>query len=144
MRRPIRLLIAEDHKMIREGLQIAFQDTEIEVVGEATSGDEAIQMALAHVFDLILVDINLPGCNGFEVLEQVKADQPDVAIVVYSHSDRPDFRARAQRLNASGYILKTAERKELIDAIRRAGRGEDLWDRSNQRDPSGLPITRRE
>ncbi len=124
----IRLLIAEDHPWVREALCAALASTDIEVAGEAASGDDAIQQALTHNFDVMLLDIRMPGRDGFAVLEKVKSTKPDVRVLVYSQHDRPDFQKRARELAASGYVLKTAHKDKLIDAIRRVGQGESLWD----------------
>ena len=124
----IRLLIAEDHPWVREGLRATFQNTEIEVGGEATTGDEAIDLALGDRFEVMLLDIKMPGRSGFEVLEKVKSERSDLHVLIYSQHDRPDFQDRARQLAASGYLVKTARKDELIDAVRRVGHGECLWD----------------
>lgn len=127
----IRMLIAEGHAMVREGLRYAFQDTEIDIVGEATTGDEVIQLAMEDSYDLILLEIRLPGKDGFEVLERLMVERPNLPTVVYSHSDRSDYRERAKQLNARAYVLKSAERHELIDKLLRVSHGERLWDHAN-------------
>jgi len=132
----IRLLIAEDHPWIREGLRAALASTEIEVVGEVATGAEAICAALAADFDIMLLDVKMPACDGFEVLERVKSARPDLPVLVYSHHVRWDLQERARRLAASGYVAKTADKDELVDAIRRASRGENLWSRSEDSHPS--------
>jgi len=124
----IRLLIAEDHQWVREGLRAVFHNTDIEVAGEATNGDEAITQALENTFDVMLLDIKMPGCDGFEVLKRAKAENPNLRVVVYSQHDRPDFRERARQLSASGYLVKTANKNELIAAIQKVNQGERLWD----------------
>jgi DNA-binding NarL/FixJ family response regulator len=133
----IRLLIAEDHPWVREGLRATFQNTEIEVGGEATTGEEAIDLAIGDGFDVMLLDIKMPGCDGFEVLEKVKSEKSDLRVLIYSQHDRPDFQVRARQLAASGYLVKTAHKDELIDAIRRVGHGECLWDSPDSRSQDG-------
>ncbi len=124
----IRLLVAEDHAWVREGLRATFQNTEIEVGGEATTGQEAIDLAMGNGFDVMLLDLKMPGCDGFEVLERLKTQKPGLRVLVYSQHDRPDFQDRARTLSARGYLVKTAHKDELIDAIRKVDHGECLWD----------------
>ncbi len=124
----IRLLVAEDHEWVREGLRAIVANSGIEVSGEATTGHEAIDLALGNGLDVMLLDISMPGRNGFEVLETVKSKRPDLPVLVYSQHDRPDFQERARRLQASGYLVKTAHKNELIEAILKVGQGECLWD----------------
>jgi DNA-binding NarL/FixJ family response regulator len=124
---PIRLLIADDHFWIREGVRYAVSRTDIQVVGMAASGAEAIQSALSQPCDVLLLDIDLPEHDGFEVLATLKSKRPEVRILFYSCHDRPDFVDRAQRLGASGFLSKSADLEALIDAIRTVGRGETFW-----------------
>jgi DNA-binding NarL/FixJ family response regulator len=124
----IRLLVAEDHEWVREGLRAIMTNTEIEVAGEAITGHEAIDLALEGGLDVMLLDIKMPGCDGFEVLEKVRSERPDLPVLIYSQYDRPGFQERARRLQASGYLVKTAHKNELIEAILKVGQGECLWD----------------
>ena len=124
----IRLLIADDHAWIREGIRAVCGNTEIEVAGEATSGDEAIGMVLQDHTDVMLLDLKMPGKDGFEVLAEVKQEKPDLPVVIYSQHDRVDFKRRARELGASGYLNKRVEAKVLIHAIRQVAKGERLWD----------------
>lgn len=123
----IRLLIAEDHDMVREGLRITFEETDIDVVGEATTGSDAVRLAKHKEANVLLLDIQMPSGDGFYVLQQVKLANPELAVLFYSQHERPDYLDRAHALGASGYLTKRARAEELVDAVRRAGRGEDLW-----------------
>ena len=127
IRSTIRVLVADDHRWIREGIRCATQGTEIEIVGEATTGPEAIDAALRLDFDVLLLDVNMPQCDGFDVLEALTSQRRDMRILMYSNHDRKDFRARAGRLSARGYLLKDVDHQGLIDAIREVGRGGNLW-----------------
>ena len=124
----IRLLIAEDHDLVREGLRITFEETEIEVVGEATTGSEAVRLGALDGADVMLLDIKMPGGDGFHVLKRVKSANPELAVLIYSQHERPDFQDRARTLGACGYLTKRARAEELIDAVRKASQGEDLWE----------------
>jgi DNA-binding NarL/FixJ family response regulator len=123
----IRLLIAEDHDLVREGLRITFEETEIDVIGEATTGSDAVRLASRNGADVMLLDIKMPGGDGFDVLQQVKSANPKLAVLIYSQHERPDFQDRARSLGASGYLTKRARAEELIDAVRKASQGKDLW-----------------
>ena len=124
----VRLLVVEDHDLVREGLRATFEETEIDVVGEATTGEDAVRLALADKVDVMLLDIKLPIHDGFYVLREVKSQKPDLAVVVYSQHERSDFQDRARALGASGYLTKRVRGDDLIDAIRIANRGESLWE----------------
>lgn len=134
---PIRLLIADDHFAIREGVQYAVSRPDIQIVGMAANCAEAIQMALDQPCDVLLLDINLPEQDGFEVLATLKSKRPEVRILLYSCHDRQDFIDRAQRLGANGFLTKSADLKALIDAIRTVGRGETFWKRSAPKEVKG-------
>jgi len=123
----IRLLIADDHELVREGLRSAFEHTEIEVVAEASNGEDAIRLALSGLVNMLLLDLRMPDRDGFEVLNELKLQGSELAVVIYSHVDRADFRTRARQLGANGYVVKTAHKNDLISTILSAFSGEDLW-----------------
>ena len=126
----IRLLIAEDHDLVRDGLRTTFEKTEIDVVGEAASGSHAIRLASTDA-DVLLLDIKMPDGDGFEVLQAVKSAKPELAVLIYTQHERPDFQDRARALGASGYLTKRARGEELIDCIRKVSQGESLWPESD-------------
>ena len=123
----IRLLIADDHELVREGLRGAFHATDIEVVGEATSGEEAIRLALDQDYDAMLLDVSFPDKDGLVVLGEVKMARPELPVAMYSHHDRADFKARARKLGASGYLPKTVRKRDLLAAVRAVSQGKQLW-----------------
>lgn len=125
----IRLLIADDHELVREGLRAIFAHTWIEIVGEATTCAEAIQLADAVGADVLLLDVSMPGGDGFEVLRHVRS-LPTLAVVMYSMHDRDHYLRRARELGASGYVTKRASSEQLVDAIEAASRGESHWSSS--------------
>lgn len=122
----IRLLIADDHDLVREGLRATFTHTEIDIVGEATKCQEAIQLASAVDADVLLLDISMPGGDGFEVLRHVRATT-SLAVVMYSMHDREHYYRRARELGVSGYLTKRASKEQLVKAIEAANRGESCW-----------------
>jgi len=135
----LRLLIADDHELVREGLRAVFAHTRIEIVGEATTCAEAIQLAEAGDADVLLLDISMPrgdmpGADGFEVLRHVHA-ATSLAVVMYSMHDRDHCIRRARELGASGYVTKQASSEQLVDAIEAASRGESLWGSRSRKGP---------
>ena len=123
----IRLLIAEGHDLIREGLRGVFEHTEIHVAGEAATGDEAIRLTLDDEANVVLLDIKIPERDGFEVLRRIRALRPNVAVVIYSQSERTDYKTHARDLGASGFLTKRVHKSELIDAIKKVSNGGRLW-----------------
>ena len=122
----IRLLIADDHELVREGLRATFAPTRIDVVGEATTGAEAIQLVTAMDADVLLLDVSMPDGDGFEVLRHVRA-VTSLAVVMYSMHDRDHYIRRARELGATGYLTKRASSEQLVNAIDAASRGESHW-----------------
>jgi DNA-binding NarL/FixJ family response regulator len=136
-------LIADDHEVVRYGLRSLMADTDIEIVGEATTGEEAIQMALERNPDVVLLDIRMPGGDGLNALGRLKLERPELAVLMLSTYDNPTYVARAVALGAAGYILKGADREALIDAVRKASRGESAWTRDELRRVTGALATPR-
>jgi DNA-binding NarL/FixJ family response regulator len=129
----IRLLIADDHEIVRRGLKSLLRDTDIEIVGEAATGEMALRLAKKRKPDVILLDVRMPGRDGIWTLANLKADLPKLPVLILSAFDNPAFIARAVALAASGYIIKSAPRKELLRAIRTAAAGESTWTREELR-----------
>ena len=121
----IRLVIADDHAIVRGGLkQIFALIPDFEVVGEATNGNEVLACLRQPPFDLLLLDMNMPGISGAELITRVKAHQADLPILVLSMHNEPQVAARALKAGANGYITKDCEPEILMAAIRKvASRG---------------------
>jgi DNA-binding NarL/FixJ family response regulator len=139
----IKLLIADDHEVVRCGLRSLMDDTDIEIVAEAESGEEAVRMALELDVDIILMDIRMPDGDGLNALGRIKLDKPDVPILMLSTYDNPTYVARAVALGASGYVLKGADRDRLLNAIHSAAAGESVWTRDELRRVTGALATPR-
>jgi DNA-binding NarL/FixJ family response regulator len=139
----IRLLIAEDHELVRIGLRGLLADTEIKIVAEVTSGQAAVKYALENDVDVVLMDIRMPDGDGLTALGRIKLEKPDMPVVVLSTFDNPAYIARAVALGASGYLLKGCTRDELIKAIQSAAAGEDIWTRDELRRVAGALATPR-
>jgi DNA-binding NarL/FixJ family response regulator len=116
----IRLLIAEDHAIVRNGLkQIFMLMPEIDVGGEAVNGTEVLERLQQDRFDLLLLDLTMPGINGAELIAHVKAQYPDLPILVLSMHNEPHVVARVLKAGADGYITKYSEPDVLLTAIRK-------------------------
>jgi len=121
----IRVLIADDHTIVRTGVRLLLQaEPDIEVVGEALDGDQAVTLAEALRPDVTLMDIAMPGTNGLEATRQIKARFPDMNILGLTMHRSDEYFFEMLRAGASGYVLKAAETSELIGAIRVVARGE--------------------
>ena len=122
---PIRVLIADDHIIVRSGLRLLLEaEPDIEVVGEALEGGEALNLVEKHLPDVVLMDIAMPGMNGLEATRQIKASWPQVNVLVLTMHRSDEYFFEMLKAGASGYILKGAETSDLIHAVRVVGRGE--------------------
>lgn len=120
----IRLMLADDHRMLREGLRRSMTDQGFDVVGEARDGDEAVRLADELQPDVILMDVTMPGMDGVEATRQIKEHQPEVRIVMLTmHADQ-EVLAAAIRAGASGYLVKDCSTEEIANAVRMANSGE--------------------
>lgn len=123
----IRVLIADDHLVVREGLQAILEVAgDMEPVGEASDGAEAVQMVDELVPDVVLMDLRMPKMGGIEAIREIKAHHPRVEIVILTTYDDDDHIVQGLRAGALGYLLKDAGREALFNAIRAAARGESL------------------
>ncbi len=125
MAEPISVLIVDDHNMVRIGLKAYFSTLpDIQVIGEASSGEDAVEMAAQHAPDVVLMDLIMPGIDGVEATRQVKKVSPRTQVIVLTsyHDDEHIF--PAIRAGALSYVLKDIDPDDLADAIRRAYAGE--------------------
>jgi DNA-binding NarL/FixJ family response regulator len=121
----IRVVVVDDHSLVREGITalLRFHD-DVEVIGEAADGREAIEIATKLNPDVMLMDIAMPGLGGLEATIEIKKRNPDIKILVLSQYDDREYVSRFLKANVSGYILKRAVGGELITAIRAVAKGE--------------------
>jgi Response regulator containing a CheY-like receiver domain and an HTH DNA-binding domain len=124
-----RIVIVDDHAVVREGLErILAKCADLEVVGKASSGEEALNLAAALEPDLVLLDLSLPDMHGLEVLSALRDfDNPPRVVVLTVHDD-DDIVLGAVRGGAQGYVLKTATRDELLAAVRKVAAGGQSFD----------------
>ena len=133
----IRLVIADDHEVVRRGIASVVTQTEIELVGEARDGPRAIKLIRKKKPDVALLDIRMPHGGGLEALRQIKDEFPYLAVLMLSTYDNPSYIGRALGLGAEGYLLKGCSRDEILSKIRAAATGENLWTAAELRRFSG-------
>ncbi len=127
----VRVLIADDHPIFRQGLRgVLESEPDIEVVGEAADGKQAITLARAVAPDVILVDVHMPGSDGLEVARSVKLHLPRAGIILMTAYDDEEQLFQAIKVGASAFFLKDIRPDELLDGIRRAAQGEYLINES--------------
>ncbi|QDV68743.1 Response regulator protein VraR [Rosistilla carotiformis] len=139
----IRLLVVDDHEVVRLGLRNLLSDVEVEIVGEAVSSAEALEFLTKETPDLVLLDIRMQGGDGLAALGRIKLDYPDLPVVLLSAYDNPTYVARAVALGAAGYLLKDCERSKLVEAIRLCAGGGSAWTRDELRRVTGALATPR-
>lgn len=127
MKVPLRILLVDDHALFRQGIRagLASRD-DMEVVGEAADGCEAIALAREMMPDIILMDISMPRCTGLEATRQIKREMPYVKIIMLTVSDEEQDLFEAIRSGADGYLLKNLEAKELFETLQIVARGDVL------------------
>ena len=108
----IRVLLADDHEVVRRGLKSLFEGTDIQVVAEAASGHEALKLAKEKKLDVVVLDVRMPDLDGLNVLGRIKLDHPDLPVLMLSTYDNPTYVARAVALGAAGYVLKDADARQ--------------------------------
>jgi DNA-binding NarL/FixJ family response regulator len=158
----IRLLIVDDHKIFRDGVRALLnEDPEIDVTAEANDGAEALEIAKKQNFDVVLMDIRMPGMNGIEATALLKGNFPDIRILALSMYDEDHHIMEMLQAGARGYVLKNTGKKELITAIKTLAAGDSYFskevstkifehlgsgrkDRVRKKGTNLIPLTRRE
>jgi NarL family two-component system response regulator YdfI len=127
MNTAIRVLVADDHLIIREGLRLILETAEgITLVGEAADGAEAVRLASELKPDVVLMDLRMPGMDGLTAIERLRAEEPQIAVVILTTYNEDDLMRRGLRAGARGYLLKDTDREALFNTLRAAARGETL------------------
>lgn len=120
----VRVLVVDDHTIVREGLKRILADApELQVAGEAASGTEAIQMVREGRWDVMLLDVSLPGANGLEVLRAVKEHDPKLQVLVLTMYPEDQYALRMLKAGAAGYLTKEGAPGQLVTAIRKVAAG---------------------
>ena len=116
----IRLLIADDHALVRSGLRSMLQrEPGIEIVGEARNGREAVELCRSLRPDLVLMDVRMPEMDGLEATRAIKREHPETGVLMVTMHENRDYMLEATKAGAAGYVLKDASRNELLSAVRR-------------------------
>jgi len=120
----IKILIADDHTVVREGLkQIVAETSDMVVSDEASNGHEVLNKALSSDYDVIVLDITMPGIHGLDVLKQIKSQKPALPVLVLSMHPEEQYAVRVIKAGAAGYLTKESASDELITAIRKVSSG---------------------
>ncbi|MFQ3536924.1 MAG: response regulator transcription factor [Aggregatilineales bacterium] len=128
---PIRILIADDHEVVRMGIRALIQQhAHLHVVAEAATGEEAVELALQHKPDVVVMDVRMPGMLGVEACQKIVQQLPNTRVVMLTSYAEDDLLFAAIRAGASGYVLKRIGSDDLIRTIEAVGRGESALDPS--------------
>jgi NarL family two-component system response regulator YdfI len=128
MSEPIRVLITDDHFIVRQGLRLVLNTADdIELVGEAVNGEEALQLTAEYQPQVVLMDLRMPVMDGLTAIEQMQQKHPHVAAIILTTYNEDKMMLRGLQLGARGYLLKDTDRDTLLNTIRAAARGESLF-----------------
>jgi DNA-binding NarL/FixJ family response regulator len=155
---PTRLLLADDHAVVRRGLRLVLDaEPDLQVVAEAGDGAEAIERALAEDVDLAILDVSMPRMTGIQAARELSGRRPELRLLMLSMHDNEQYFFEALKAGASGYVLKSAADRDLVEACRATMRGEpfiypaavtalirDHLEKASDGEPPGEILTRRE
>src|SRR5688572_24413637 len=119
----IRVIVADEHPVVRAGILSMLQGSDIKVIAEASSGNQAIELSSKHHPDIVLMEVRLPETDGLEALERIMDRSPRTKVGMFTAADMQTYVARAVALGAADYVLKTSTKEALIGAITRAHTG---------------------
>ncbi|MBX2992520.1 MAG: response regulator transcription factor [Bacteroidetes bacterium] len=118
------VLIADDHQLIREGIKYMLSEApEVGVIGEARNAEEILAQIAGHPWDVLVLDINLPGRSGLDVLKEIRVKHPKLPVLILSMYPEDQFAVRVIKAGAAGYLTKSSAAKELVDALRKIASG---------------------
>jgi DNA-binding NarL/FixJ family response regulator len=137
----INLLIADDHTMFLQGIvSLLEQEAEINIVGKANNGIEALNIIKKETVDLIILDISMPDMDGIELSKILKKEYPEVKILVVSTHSNVKIISRLIRIGVNGYLLKNAEKSELLEAIHSIMQGDSYFSEETEEKYSGQSV----
>ena len=121
----IRVLVTDDHPIVRSGIVALLQTAQdVEVVGEASTGEEAVELAILHSPDVVLMDLRMPGIDGDEATARILAVRPETRVLILTTYESDDSILTAIEAGASGYLLKAAPQEEILAGLRAVARGD--------------------
>ena len=125
---PIRVAVADDHPVVRDGMRLLFGSrSDVEIVGEAGTGDEIIAVTRSARPDVVIMDVHMPGRNGIDATRRILAENPGIAVLVLTMYDDDENVFGAMRAGARGYLLKGAEQDEIFRAVTAVAKGEAIF-----------------
>src|SRR5215212_4713869 len=133
----IKILVADDHDVVRAGLKAMFEKSDIRIIAEAPDGIAAFKLAKKHRPNLVLLDVRMPAGDGLSCLGRLRLELPDIPVVMFSSYDNPTYIARSVALGAAGYLLKSISREKIMSAIRAAASGDSIWTKEDLRRVTG-------
>ncbi|MBH57015.1 MAG: DNA-binding response regulator [Planctomycetaceae bacterium] len=139
----IRLMVIDDHEIIRSGIRKLIADSEIQLIAESNSGENVLAGISQYQPDVILLDVRLEREDGLAALGRVKIERPQIPVLMLSTFDNPTYVARSVALGASGYLLKNSSRDKILESIRKVAAGENAWTREELRRVTGALATPR-
>ncbi|MEO1646014.1 MAG: response regulator transcription factor, partial [Chloroflexota bacterium] len=122
-----RVVLADDHKIVRQGTKLYLESMGVNVVGEATNGNQAVEMARTLLPDVIVMDIHMPELTGIEATRRIRHDTDDVRVLVLTAYDNPAYIHALLEAGADGFVLKTAELSELLKALQEVAVGKQAF-----------------
>ncbi|MBM3662662.1 MAG: response regulator transcription factor [Actinobacteria bacterium] len=122
----MKVLLADDHQILRDGIRRGLEGAGVEVVGEAENGEEAVALAAANSPDIVLMDLSMPVLDGVQATTRIRADNPDVRIVVLTMHDDPERTKAALQAGASAYLTKGTSFAEVLDTLTLVDSGEEV------------------
>lgn len=129
-RRPARLVIADDHDFVRSGIKVMLSgEVGLQIVGEATDGQEALELCGHERPDLALMDVRMPRMDGLTATRSIKRSFPEISVLILTMHENEDYLLEAVKAGAAGYVLKDAPQQELVTAIRKVLEGETTLNR---------------
>lgn len=126
---PIKILITDDHQLVREGVRLMLNGHEnIQIVGEAKNGQEAVDFVNEHEVDIVLMDLNMPEMNGIDACKSIKKLKPSTKVIILSMISETKMVQNLMKYGASGYLLKNSGQEEIIEAITEVHAGKNHFD----------------
>jgi DNA-binding NarL/FixJ family response regulator len=123
----VRVLLVDDHDLFRTGLRNLLEERDVQVAGEASTGEEAVRLVRELAPDVVVMDLHMPGLNGIEATRAIVAARPETGVLVLTMFEDDDSVFAAMRAGARGYLLKGADQEEILRAVQAVGRGEAIF-----------------